>query len=75
MSEESLEETSQRTAVGDAAEQEKEKNKEEDAPIWIEWDSPTDPGNPFNVSSRFPSLRDLRFCRPIDVLHYALLLN
>ncbi|ORY75032.1 MFS general substrate transporter [Leucosporidium creatinivorum] len=52
VSEESLEETSQRTAVGEVAEQDKEKINKDDSPIWIEWDSPTDPGNPFNWSKR-----------------------
>jgi hypothetical protein len=49
VSEESLEETSQQTAVDEATQHDKEKSKD-DSPIWIEWDSPTDPGNPFNVS-------------------------
>lgn len=69
VSEESLEETSQRTAVGEATEHDKEKSKD-DSPIWIEWDSSTDAANPFNVSC---ALRRLLLAGPSSLVSSPLI--
>lgn len=42
--------SSQLTAVGESPKEEAEQGKGNE-PIWIEWDGPNDPGNPFNVSN------------------------